>query len=809
MNFKINIDGEKTNDDLDNGYDASSLDSIEMDRNLPLNNKDKDCYDATQVANSDKDSKDDAPLKEKTRVVYGEDETTKVILQTVNNARRRWDNYADSNGPTIAMGIEQLRKGMRNAHRRGARIRYISEITKHNINYCKELMKIAEVRHMDNAKGGMAVSEMEYIATANLQESKPVPHLIHSNVKEIVEQQQLVFESFWVNAIPATQRIREIEEGIERTETKVLNDAENIHKKIESLGKSSDEILVCSDTGLLKIVHNCYFGVYQEIMDKYEMGHHSGIRWITHISCREDAGLSKLFLDIGVKIRSVRNLPPLNFLLNNRIFFSNAEQINRKEERKTINSLFTSNDDLYINQYKTVFEELWKNGIDAKDVIEDIERGLDNEMVDIISRSTNAGNTYLDLLNMANKEIMLILPTTNAFLRQNKLGVMDAITHAATCRSVKVRMLVPKGEKTAELIDSLEKHKYLIDNAKNNNSNFQIRYIQTSLETGSTILIVDKKVSLVMELKDDTKDTFHEAIGLSTYSNSKAGVLSYVSIFENLWEQTELYLQLKKGEILQKDFIHIAAHELRNPIQPILAISEILKSSIIQIESGGPQEALINKNQIIGYVNTIIRNTKRLMSLTNNVLDITRIETNSLSLHKEAVDLRLFLLENMVDYEKHVINDIEGGYKRHLNDEERYNSRLDFSQLNKNGSYDTFLAEVDKSRVSQVISNLLDNAYKFTNEGEMIEMEIKRESINCQKYAVIAIKDNGRGIHTEMLPKLFTKFATKSEKGTGLGLFICKNIIEAHGGRIWAKNNDDGKGATFSFSLPLMDLKNN
>jgi signal transduction histidine kinase len=116
---------------------------------------------------------------------------------------------------------------------------------------------------------------------------------------------------------------------------------------------------------------------------------------------------------------------------------------------------------------------------------------------------------------------------------------------------------------------------------------------------------------------------------------------------------------------------------------------------------------------------------------------------------------------------------------------------------------------VDRSRVSQVISNLLDNAFKFTKEGEMIEMEIKKESIDCQKYAVITIQDNGRGIHTEILPKLFTKFATKSEKGTGLGLFICKNIVEAHGGTIWAKNNDGGNGATFSFSLPLMDPENN
>lgn len=140
-------------------------------------------------------------------VVYGEDKTTELILRTLNNAKDRWDNYADSQGPTIAMGVEQLRKGMRQAYERGVKIKYLSEITNHNINYCKELMKIAEVRHVDNAKGGMAVSEDEYIATAKLQEAKPVSHLIYSNVMELVEQQQHVFKSLWINAIPATQRI--------------------------------------------------------------------------------------------------------------------------------------------------------------------------------------------------------------------------------------------------------------------------------------------------------------------------------------------------------------------------------------------------------------------------------------------------------------------------------------------------------------------------------------------------------------------------------------------------------------------------
>ena len=805
MHFKINIDEEKNCDDLGNGYDKSSFHSIENDENLPLNNKNKDSCNAThETSNGDMDNNGNAPLKEKTRVVYGEDKTTELILQTLDNARSIWDNYADSNGPTIAMGIEQLRKGFRNAHKRGVKIRYISEITKHNINYCKELMKIAEVRHMDSAKGGMAVTEIEFIATANLQEAKPVSHLIHSNVKEIVEQQQFVFKSFWANAIPAAQRIKEIEEGVQRTETKVLDDADDICNKVKSLSKGSEEILVCSDTGLLKILHHSFFGMYQEIMDKYDRECHDGVRWITNISCREDAALVKLFMDIGIKIRSVRDLPPLNFLVTDKVFISNAEKIDRKEDRKTINSIITSNDGLYISQYQTVFEELWKNGIDAIDVIEDIERGLDTERVDVISRSTNAENAYLDLLRSANKEIMLILPTTNAFLRQHKIGLIDWIIDASSARSVKVRVLIPKSKNTVELIERLEQHNYLMNNASNNNNNnVQVRYIQTLLETRSTILVVDKKVSLVMELKDDTKETFHEAIGLSTYSNSKAGVLSYVSIFENLWEQTELYQQLKKNETLQKDFIHIAAHEFRNPIQPILAISQTLKWIIDQNESENSQEVLINKNQITSYIDIIIRNTQKLISLTKNVLDITRIETNSLSLYKETINLRMFLLEHMAEYEKQTMDNVGDSRKHHLTDKERCKTRLDFAQLSKNGSFDSFLAEVDRPRVSQVVSNLLDNAFKFTNEDEKIHMEIKKEFINGQKYAVITMKDTGSGIHEEILPKLFTKFATKSDRGTGLGLFISKNIIEAHGGRIWAKNNEDGKGATFSFSLPL------
>jgi two-component system sensor histidine kinase VicK len=755
--------------------------------------------------------------REKTTVVYGEDMTTRLILKTLNNAKSRWDNYANSQGPTIAIGVEQLRKGMKRAHDRGVRIRYISEITKHNINYCKELMKIAEVRHLDNAKGGMALSDSEYIATANLQEARPVAHLIHSDVKEIVEQQQFIFESFWNNSISAEQRIREIEEGNNRIETKIIDNAEEIYNKINSLSEGDAEILVCSDMGLLRIVYNSLFDIYQRIMEKYEEGNHKGIRWITSIRTKEDASLVKLFIDMGIKIRSVKNLLPINYLVSERFFFSNVEKGDNASGRKVINSILVSNDALYINQFKAVFEETWKNGIDAQDVVEDIERGFESEIIDIISRPNNVEKIYLDLLRSASKEIILIFPTSNAFLRQYRIGVIDTITDASVNRNIKVRILVPKSNNIIELIERSKKHHYLTNN--NRSDNIQIRHIHQSMETKSTVIVIDKKFSLIMELKDDTKEIFHEAIGLSTYSNSKAGVLSYVSIFENLWKQTEIYQELeeanenlRKSENLQKDFIHIAAHELRNPIQPILGIAEILKLIVNQNESGNQDEATISKSQINGLLDSIIRNTKKLIRITDDVLDITRIETNSLSLHMETVDLRQWLKDHISDYKSQDFNNpsVLSKYKRLVNEEgkgiEKGTAKITFLKSEQKDNNKPLKSMIDKSRISQVISNLLDNALKFTDGGGTvdIDIDIENSSIDNQKYAIITIKDNGKGIDSEILPKLFTKFATKSDKGTGLGLFICKRIIESHGGRMWAQNNKDGKGATFGFSLPLI-----
>ncbi|MGB8024910.1 MAG: hybrid sensor histidine kinase/response regulator, partial [Nitrososphaeraceae archaeon] len=337
------------------------------------------------------------------------------------------------------------------------------------------------------------------------------------------------------------------------------------------------------------------------------------------------------------------------------------------------------------------------------------------------------------------------------------------------------------------------------------------RYIEQMSETKATILVVDRKVSLVRELRDDSKTTFVEAIGLSTYSNSKAGVLSYVAIFENLWKQSELYQAIKESheqlrttneklEINDKilnEFIHIAAHELRNPIQPILGMAQIVKSKIT--EKG---EGEINIDEVCSLLDVVIRNARKLHRLTDDVLDITRIETNSLYLKKEILNLKEVMQLSVDDY-------VSQNNIAKKNDSNNYYRNIKLSSFpsiteEEQQNADLFLIEADKGRISQVVSNLLSNAVKFTNECDTIYVNLNENDTGSAREFIVSIKDTGTGIDPEILPRLFTKFATKSDRGTGLGLFICKSIIEAHGGKLWAENNSDVKGATFAFSLPLL-----
>ena len=190
-------------------------------------------------------------------------------------------------------------------------------------------------------------------------------------------------------------------------------------------------------------------------------------------------------------------------------------------------------------------------------------------------------------------------------------------------------------------------------------------------------------------------------------------------------------------------------------------------------------------------LDTIIRNSKRLKQLTEDILDVTRIESQSLKLNKEQFNLNDLITLIIEDHRSQI-------------EKEKYNVNLSYSKSEKN---DFLIVEADRGRITQVISNLLNNANKFTpREGGIVSVTAKEKKndndINSQQV-IVSVKDNGEGIHPEISPRLFSKFTTKSFSGIGLGLFISKSIIEAHGGRIWAENNADEKGATFTFSLPI------
>jgi len=417
-----------------------------------------------------------------------------------------------------------------------------------------------------------------------------------------------------------------------------------------------------------------------------------------------------------------------------------------------------------------------------------------------VRNSTKAQKLYLKILKSAAKEILLIFPTTNALVRHEKIGVIQSLIEVAKEQQVKVRILMPISKLTEHIVQSLTQQQQ---------NNIVIRCIEPNPDTEATILVVDKKVSLVIELKDDTKDTFIEAVGLSTHSNSKAGILFHVTIFENLWKQSELYQEIKdshenlkmahqKLEINNKilnNFIQTSAHELRNPIQPILGISQIIKAKITHTE-----ERELNVEEICSLLDVIIRNARKLHRLTDDVVDTTRIETNSFRLKKEAFNLKELIQVLVDEYKSQNNNTMKNDIDNHRNIKLSIMPPITDEAQNA----DLFLIKADKGRISQVFSNLFSNALKFTKENDIIYVNLEQKNIDSRKNFIVSIKDTGSGIDPEIFPRLFTKFATKSEKGVGLGLFICKNIVEAHNGKIWAENNvDSGGGSTFAFNLPL------
>src|SRR5688572_29296144 len=508
--------------------DNDKLNDKNNNNNSILNNKHSNYQEKITIIEELEKEKE-----EKTEVYHGSEDANKVILNFVHNTKNKLDACLDVNGPSVMIDIKEIKEARINAKDRGVKFRYITDITKDNISYCKQIIKEfnAELRHLNRVKGNFEISDggKEYVATANLQKAKPLKQLIYSNVKEIGEQQQYVFDTLWNKAISSEEKIKEIEEGI---------------------------------------------------------------------------------------------IP---------------------------------------------------------------------EVTEIIHNHDEAQSLEWHLLDATKEEIQIIYSTVKAYKLQESIGVMAYLAKLANS-GIKVRLLTPKDSSIEESLQNLK-----------DTTTIDINYIETETGIKNKYLITDRKNSLVIELKDkdDNIENYYHylrqkedenftpttsqtstILGTSIHSNSKSTVLSYISIFETLWRQTELYQQLKQADILKTEFIDIAAHELRTPTQSIIGYCEML-------------EAFPEKKE--DFLNPIKRNAERLYKLTQDILDVAKIESSSLKLYKEKIEINETVEESVRDF----INKRTGI---------KQNVKINFN-ANANNK---ILAFADKNRIQQVIFNLLDNASKFT-----------------------------------------------------------------------------------------------
>jgi two-component system, OmpR family, sensor histidine kinase VicK len=534
--------------------------------------------------------------KEVTRVFYGVETVISTVIQFLNQTNFVVYACVDQTRPILTLDILVLKNAFLDAKNRGVKLLYITEITKGNLTYCKQLMEMThELRHLDGIKGNFYISESGYLAPATLHEKgKPASQIIYSNVNEIIEHQKYVFDSFWDRAIPAEQRIKEIEEG------------------------------------------------------------------------------------------------------------------------------------------------------------------LSPEFYEVINDHDIAAQTLVELAKSVKKEALLFLPNDKSMVRVERLGVIDYVVKSSQSGAT-VKIICPLSEVNAEIVRKISENAPKIQVLNGNNSPYGM-------------YIADGEKFIRAELRNPSAEVFTESIGFMVYSNRKTSVESFKSIFELLWNERTINEELKKAYRMQREFTNIASHELRTPVQAILGMSGLLRNY--------PDK----EDEIIEVIQ---RNAKRLQALTGDILDVTRIESQTLQLKKERFNIYDLLSDVIKDFTERIKSD---------------NKNVNMVYDQKDTTHPPIIVEADQGRITQVLTNIFSNALKFTNDGHII---VNAHESNSKKEITVSITDTGSGISEDIFAKLFSKFATKSLSGTGLGLYISKSIVEAHGGRIWAENNKD-KGATFMFTLPLV-----
>ena len=684
----------------------------------------------------------------------GPEEIVQKSLAIMYKIRSNFDLCTDSSGPKTVLGPDQIKEAYVDLKRRGVKIRMITEITNDNLAESKEFMKMAEVQHLEGILGNFVIADATDYAGAPETVDGILLKLMVSNVSAFVKQQQYFFETLWAKAIPAEQRIKEIEVGILPPITETVYGAEKvIQVTLNLLSMAKTSLDMCGDSKGPGFILRAT-PVHQKFIELKSRG--VRIRMIVEIN-KENINDGKKMIEFA-DVRHLEGIKGYSTILDSRVFASNTAG-----DGPFIPHVVYSTVEALVEQQQYFFETLWSKSIPSDKKIREIEEGKEPERLEVIQDTQKSISRAFEIMNGTKNEFLVLFASAHAFSLAATMEAAKFYGEMLT-RGANVRVLVPMGHGIQNVITMV----------KNTAPGIDIRISDTELNTRITIMVSDRKHFMSWQLRDDNLQDPYQVAGVATYSNIASLAESYATIFENLWKITEFAenlkianMKLESSERSMKDFIDVAAHELRTPIQPIIGLSEVLRDKTADADQ-------------LEMFNVIIRNAERLQRLQEDILDVTRIESQLIKFDKQMFDIDEVISQVARDVEKSSTS----------SDTPEILTDLDSNSTVKG----------DKQRIVQVVLNLIGNSLKFTKNGT-INIRSRRQD----GEVLVSVIDTGMGIDPEIMPKLFMKFVTRSPTGTGLGLFISKSIIEGHGGKIWAENNVGGKGATFTFTLPLVN----
>lgn len=532
----------------------------------------------------------------------------------------------------------------------------------------------------------------------------------------------------------------------EKTEIVFGEDAV-LNKWTQCAYNTNDEINIYADvTGhALSTSLNSYLDTLQYLKEKGVK-----IRCITEIS-ETNIRSCKLLMDVVPDMRHLDGLRGA-FGVTDREYLATATA---HQKEKPVSHAIYSNVRELIDVQKHIFETLWNKSIPGERKIKEIEDGTEPEFLEVMNDSKRSTEIIINLADSITKEALVLLPNSKSMIRLHKLGIVGKLFDASRDKNAKIRIICPINDENKGLVDHLS---IIAPNIK----------VLDGTEGETGMIVIDNSKFFIAEVKGLSNE-FAKTIGFGLFSNSTAIIKSIRSFFEVLWKSDELNEKLKNHEKLQAEFINIASHEMKTPIQSILTYSELLCAE--------PE-----KNST--FEEAILRNASRLKLLSNNLLDLTRIQSNTLVIRKEKFDITGLISTIIDDFRNQIRINMEN---QNVDLKFEYGGQL--------------FIRADKERIVQAVTNIVNNAVKFTEKGT-IHVVLKNE----RDRVIVSVYDDGPGIDPEIMPNLFTKFTTKHHSGTGVGLYISKKIIEAHDGQIWARNRSNGNGSIFAFSLPTKNI---